>query len=299
MTKKTKDYYAEEIQKTARTQNTYDEVMGSLTKCPFCDLKSKYFIKEGTYCALTVNLFPYIDGHLEVIPKRHVERFEDLTDAEFAETFDLIKLGKKKLAGFLGTTSFNILFREGPKSGASLGHVHFHIIPMDQSVLLSNVVPVKFAPIEMAEKLRLHENEQVYTAADVKNMREACWMCDASMCQVKTGCVAVNADKVIVKSCNKLLSADDSVPERDRAQHAEDALIQEAKKKKLSLKGAYVYATRFPCMACAKKLIKQKVSKVYYMSDLFTSGNVAMPLFVENHIPVVQIAEKAVWKDYK
>lgn len=46
--------------------------------------------------------------------------------------------------------------------------------------------------------------------------------------------------------------------------HAEAALIAQAAKKGLSLAGASVYATTFPCPICAKQLAVSGISRLYY-----------------------------------
>lgn len=292
----TNDYYSSEMQKDARTSGKYTEIMASLTKCPFCDLKTKYFVKEGVDVALTVNLFPYIDGHLLVIPKRHVEKLDDLTASEFTEIGEMLKLGKARLREILGISSVNVLYREGVKSGSSLGHLHFHIIPMEPPVFVPKNYELTYAPIEVAEKLR-NEN--------LAYMREACWRCDTSDCQVKTGCLAVRAGKVILGSCNmtknvktpetpKTMKAD-----REAVTHAEEALISTARKTNTSLVGATLYLTRFPCEKCAKLLVGAGFTAIYYMSDLFTLGNVALPYLEKHGVQVVQIKEPDVWKGYK
>ncbi|KKU30091.1 MAG: hypothetical protein UX44_C0027G0001, partial [candidate division WWE3 bacterium GW2011_GWA1_46_21] len=38
------------------------------------------------------------------------------------------------------------------------------------------------------------------------------------------------------------------------------------------------------------------IGRVYYMSDLFTSGNVALPILESADIEVAQIPEEAVWQ---
>jgi len=54
-----------------RVSDWYDRVVSSLDKCVFCDLKSKYIIAEEGGMVLSVNLFPYLDGHLLIIPRGH------------------------------------------------------------------------------------------------------------------------------------------------------------------------------------------------------------------------------------
>jgi len=76
-----------------------------------------------------LNLYPYNPGHLMIIPAKHVERFEDLTQRErtllFEATIQLKKLIRKKMS----PTGFNVGYNEGQYSGASIQHVHIHVVP--------------------------------------------------------------------------------------------------------------------------------------------------------------------------
>lgn len=149
-----KDYYEQNNLKNARTNGGYTEVVQNLTKCPFCDLKSKYFVAEESKLVLTVNLFPYIDGHMLIIPKRHVEAFDELTDLEWKQLKKLITIGKKIIKEHFGVTGVNFLYRQGNNSGISLGHLHFHLIPTPKIILNPTYTEIKETPLETAERLR-------------------------------------------------------------------------------------------------------------------------------------------------
>jgi len=43
-------------------------------------------------------------------------------------------------------------------------------------------------------------------------------------------------------------------------------------------------------------LIKAGVERIFYMSDLFATGNEAENLFKEYKTPIIQIKESAVWE---
>ena len=122
------DYYSHDIQKDARTSGKYTEVMANLTKCPLCDLKRKYILLEKEEIALTMNLFPYIDGHMMIIPKRHIEKIAGLRVREWNIVKKLLDIGISAIKAEFGFEAVNFLYREGAKSGASLGHLHFQDI---------------------------------------------------------------------------------------------------------------------------------------------------------------------------
>lgn len=156
------DFYSEEAQKNARKSQWYDDITRTLTKCPFCDLKSKYILAEEGNIVLTMNLFPYIEGHLMVIPRKHIERFSDLSKKDWADTKELLDLGIKSIREVTSVYDINILYREGSlSSGSSLKHMHIHIMPITPKFLkyekqrfIWEFQDINISPLEMAEKFR-------------------------------------------------------------------------------------------------------------------------------------------------
>lgn len=76
-----------------------------------------------------MNIYPYNTGHLQVLPIRHVENFEDLTDKEILSLFSMVKKCVKLLKKVLKPKGFNIGINLGEVSGASIKHIHIHIVP--------------------------------------------------------------------------------------------------------------------------------------------------------------------------
>ncbi|HOM77894.1 MAG TPA: HIT family protein [bacterium] len=158
----THDPYSEECQKNARKSILYSQIASSVTKCPFCDLKEKYVISQTEDVVLTVNLFPYIDGHLMVIPKKHIEKMEDFLKKDWQDCRELISLGIATLKEGLQVQDVNVLYREGTKnSGSSLKHLHIHLLPIKKGFMKGDTPgfgykyqDLDFSPLEMAEKLR-------------------------------------------------------------------------------------------------------------------------------------------------
>lgn len=155
------DPYSIEAQMNAKLSQWYDHIANTITKCPFCDLKEKYLVVNGKTCVLTVNLFPYVDGHLMVIPKRHIEKSSQLTEEETIETHTLITKGIKLLKNEFSYTCINVLYREGGQNaGQSLLHSHTHILPVDKLLTYRqggfdfNFQKITQAPIDTAHRLR-------------------------------------------------------------------------------------------------------------------------------------------------
>jgi len=103
------------------------------TKCDFCDLKviKDQQIKklEGEYWYVLASKYPYLDGNLMIVSKRHVPDTKDLTKDEKQEYFIILEKAKKILTKLFKTKSFNIGLNLGSESGASIPHLHWQIIP--------------------------------------------------------------------------------------------------------------------------------------------------------------------------
>ena len=156
------DIFSEENLKNARVGKWYDELAQKVGKCVFCDLRERYIIAKKDSSVLTVSLFPYIDGQMMVIPTRHIERFDELSMAEWRETKFLLDLGIRLIREVVGVDGINVLYREGKGAGKSVGHLHFHLLPMtaefmtyDKNVgFVWKFQQITVSPVEMAERMR-------------------------------------------------------------------------------------------------------------------------------------------------
>ncbi len=84
---------------------------------------------EGEKFAIALNLYPYNPGHIMIFPKRHITSLEELTKDEALKFFELTIEVEKILDKEYGPCGFNIGFNLGPCSGASISHIHLHIVP--------------------------------------------------------------------------------------------------------------------------------------------------------------------------
>ena len=105
-------------------------------KCLFCGLlkarnDKKNLIVTRTKLSFSVlNKFPYNNGHIMVIPLRHVANIEDLKDSEVFDLFNLILSSKIALSKILKPHGYNIGLNLGKISGAGVEkHLHVHIVP--------------------------------------------------------------------------------------------------------------------------------------------------------------------------
>lgn len=140
----------------SRKSGKYSNIWTNTGKCVFCDLKDKYIIAKNADAVLTVNLFPYIDGHLLVIPKRHVEDFLELSASEWAKMRDLTDLGVRLIRKELGIKEVWLLFRapNGFKAQKTVPHCHMLVLPYKKGIVNWNYQDITISPIELAKRLR-------------------------------------------------------------------------------------------------------------------------------------------------
>lgn len=151
--KRKEDFFSRKWQTNARNKGKYNDIAKSVKKCVFCDLKEKYIIAEDLGLVLTANLFPYTDGHLLVIPRRHVENYLDLTQKEILAYHRLAKKSLKLLREVLGIDSVWLLLREGKQTGKTVAHLHWQIMPYIEGLVSWHYQKVKLAPEELARLL--------------------------------------------------------------------------------------------------------------------------------------------------
>jgi ATP adenylyltransferase len=78
---------------------------------------------------VVLNRFPYNAGHLMVFPKKHVEKFTDLDDEALAALFRLVQKSAVLVEKTYNPSGLNIGINQGRAAGASVAHVHVHIVP--------------------------------------------------------------------------------------------------------------------------------------------------------------------------
>jgi diadenosine tetraphosphate (Ap4A) HIT family hydrolase len=111
-------------------------------RCIFCDPK---VIKDqecksltGKYWRVMVNKYPYLDGNLMIIPKRHFTNLEEMNKAERDDFFDVLIKAKKKIGKIFRTQDFNIGLNLGKAAGTSIDHLHWQIIPRDPKAFFNS-----------------------------------------------------------------------------------------------------------------------------------------------------------------
>jgi ATP adenylyltransferase len=78
---------------------------------------------------ISLNKYPYNPGHLMVAPSRHVENFNELSDEERNYLFKRVMDCQRLLQDIFQPTGFNVGYNQGDFAGASIKHIHVHVVP--------------------------------------------------------------------------------------------------------------------------------------------------------------------------
>jgi ATP adenylyltransferase len=104
--------------------------------CIFCEKVGEqndevnFILYRATSCFVILNLYPYTNGHLMVVPYRHAASIEDLSVDVLAELMALTQRALAVLREAMRPTGFNIGINLGTPAGAGMAdHVHQHIVP--------------------------------------------------------------------------------------------------------------------------------------------------------------------------
>jgi len=103
--------------------------------CVFCAKvsapdESEHVLCRGQFAFITLNRYPYNNGHLMVVPYVHVASLEDLDPPTLTELMLLVNRGLAALRTAYKPDGFNIGVNLGRAAGAGIAeHVHIHIVP--------------------------------------------------------------------------------------------------------------------------------------------------------------------------
>ena len=104
--------------------------------CIFCAFPAenedaaRLIVTRGETCFVILNAYPYNNGHLMVVPYRHVAQIADLTPAEQAELLALAARMTRTLAAVSRPDGYNLGMNLGSAAGAGIAdHLHLHVVP--------------------------------------------------------------------------------------------------------------------------------------------------------------------------
>ena len=103
--------------------------------CIFCEALAEIateplVVYRGHATFVILNKFPYNNGHLMVVPHRHVGWLGALERAELDELIALTQASERALRDVYRPHGFNMGLNLGKSAGAGvLDHLHMHVVP--------------------------------------------------------------------------------------------------------------------------------------------------------------------------
>jgi ATP adenylyltransferase len=103
---------------------------GGTSGCVFCEAADDLLLFRGRVAFVILNKYPYNNGHVMVVPNRHVPSLSALTAEEQAELMRLTRHAEMALTGTYAPHGINIGINLGRPAGAGvLDHLHVHLVP--------------------------------------------------------------------------------------------------------------------------------------------------------------------------
>ena len=124
--------------------------------------KDRYILWQGTHCAAVLNRYPYVSGHLLVLPKRRISDLAGLNDEEYIELWQGVRLATEAIQSAYMPDGINIGVNIGEAAGASIpDHVHVHCLPRwkGDTTFLTSVAEARMIPEALSsswDKLQEH-----------------------------------------------------------------------------------------------------------------------------------------------
>ena len=131
---------------------------GADQECIFCRARdggesSDLVLHRGERCFVILNKFPYNNGHLMVVPVRHLAALANVTDTELRELASLTRTAEMALTEAYSPHGINVGMNLGRPAGAGvLGHLHVHLVPRweGDTNFMTVVADTRVVPEELA-----------------------------------------------------------------------------------------------------------------------------------------------------
>lgn len=112
---------------------------------------------RGRDCYVILNLYPYNNGHLMVVPRRHIASLASATPDELAELMAFTRDAEVALSEAYNPQGINVGINLGRPAGAGIvDHVHVHLVPRwtGDTNFMSVVGNTRVLPEDMQETAR-------------------------------------------------------------------------------------------------------------------------------------------------
>ncbi len=101
-----------------------------MKNCYFCKcVEEKNIVLENKLAFALFDGYPVNEGHMLIIPKRHIKDWWETTYAERKDILSLVDQAKEYLDKKYKPDGYNIGMNLGESAGQSIMHLHVHLIP--------------------------------------------------------------------------------------------------------------------------------------------------------------------------
>lgn len=112
-------------------------VDSKLDQCVFCAISAtpekdeqNFVLHRGENAFVLMNLYPYITGHLLIVPYEHTSEFDTVAKTTTDELMDLAKKSQTAIRAVYSPAGFNLGMNLGAAAGAGIAdHIHMHLLP--------------------------------------------------------------------------------------------------------------------------------------------------------------------------
>lgn len=145
-----------------------NEQAGEANSCIFCSLQQtsaddekNFIVHRATQNFVVLNIYPYISGHLLIIPYAHLGELDAAPKETTDELMDLTKRCQTILRDAYRPHGFNLGMNLGRSAGAGVAeHIHMHILPRwtGDANFMSTIGETRVIPEDLSETYRkLHD----------------------------------------------------------------------------------------------------------------------------------------------
>jgi ATP adenylyltransferase len=131
---------------------------GEKSACVFCDAadhgRDELVLARGGSSFVILNLYPYNNGHLMVVPHRHVASLVALSSEEIAEMMRFTRDAEVALTEAYQPQGINVGINLGRAAGAGIEHhIHIHLVPRwtGDTNFMSVIGEVRVLPEDLSE----------------------------------------------------------------------------------------------------------------------------------------------------
>ncbi len=102
---------------------------------------------------VVLNRFPYTNGHLMIVPYRHVADLAGIGDEAAAEMMALTRAAERHIRWLYHPDGLNLGMNIGESAGAGVaGHIHMHVLPRwsGDANFMTTVAQTRVLPEELS-----------------------------------------------------------------------------------------------------------------------------------------------------